>query len=84
MYVNVCEYVCIHACVCVLVCVYPYTNKWYLFARKGRKEIVEILLEAGMDPNCFDSETGNEIEQLIIVAVYFMCTHTLIIMFNYV
>lgn len=24
----------------------------------GRKEIVEILLEAGMDPNSFDHETG--------------------------
>ena len=28
----------------------------YLFT--GRKDVVEILLEAGMDPNCFDGATG--------------------------
>ena len=28
----------------------------------GRKEIVEILLEAGMDPNSFDTDTGFPIE----------------------
>jgi len=28
-------------------------------ARNGRKEVVEILLEAGMDPNCFDGASGS-------------------------
>lgn len=27
--------------------------------RTGRREVVEILLESGMDPNCFDGTTGS-------------------------
>lgn len=36
-----------------------HTPKYIVDAAKnGSKEIVEILLEAGMDPNSFDSDSG--------------------------
>ena len=35
-----------------------YFNFSYCVYPIGRKEIVEILLEAGMDPNCFDADKG--------------------------
>ena len=34
--------------------------------------MVEILLEAGMDPNCFDGASGTDI-LLVLVAVYHSC-----------
>ena len=43
-------------CVCVLLL--------------GRKEIVEILLDAGMDPNCLDGATGRYLAQLLHQSVY--------------
>lgn len=30
-----------------------------VFLPSGRREIIETLLEAGMDPNCFDGATGS-------------------------
>lgn len=45
----------------------------------GRKEVVEILLEAGMDPNSFDTEQGMEIliAESIILQVSFSFIGTL-------
>ena len=54
----VCVVLC-GVCVCVCVCVV------------GRKEIVEILLEAGMDANCFDGTTG-QLHPIELCSLYMM------------
>ena len=41
----------------------------------GRRDVVEILLEEGMDPNCFDGTSGwhNGLQNIL-----FMCSHGMI------
>ena len=39
-------------------CYFSAVFVYCLLLLSGRKDVVEILLEAGIDPNCFDGASG--------------------------
>ncbi len=55
-YVHTCVCMCVYVRAYVRVCMYVCVYVCYFLP--GRTEIVEILLDAGMDPNCFDGTSG--------------------------
>jgi len=46
----------------------PMVNK--VFIALGRKEIIEILLEAGLDPNVFDHTNGTHNNSRYVLILY--------------
>ena len=51
------SHLCLVGVLYMCMYMYMYVCVWY-FMCPGRKEVVEILLEAGMDPNCMDVASG--------------------------